>query len=97
MLNETRRNSPAGVSSLQRIAKSHLALGELCFRQTAITETLRASIGIVFAIFLASIAIALGIVEFVPGVQSMLHLGVAPSAGPSLWIMIPILTLLVTA
>lgn len=52
------------------------------------------AIGIFFAIFFASIAIVLGLVQFVLGFQSMLHLGVAPSAGPSLWIMIPILTLL---
>lgn len=52
------------------------------------------AIGIFGAIFFATIAVSLGLLKFVMGFKSMLHHGIAPAAGPSLWIIIPILTLL---
>lgn len=50
--------------------------------------------GIFLSIFFGSIAVALGIMKFIVGFQSMMRHGVAKTAGPSLWIVIPILTLL---
>jgi hypothetical protein len=40
------------------------------------------------------VALSMGLLKFVMGFKSMLLHGIAPAAGPSLWIMIPILTLL---
>lgn len=51
-------------------------------------------IGIVAAIFFATIAVGLGLLGFVMGFKSMLSHGIAPAAGPSLWILIPLLALL---
>lgn len=50
--------------------------------------------GIFLSIFFGSVAVALGIMKFIVGFQSMMRHGVAKPAGPSLWIVIPILTLL---
>jgi len=52
------------------------------------------AVGIFGAIFFAMIAISMGLLKFVMGFKSMLNHGIAPAAGPSLWIVIPILTLL---
>ncbi len=57
-------------------------------------DKLVAAIGLFFAIFFAMISISLAMVKIVLGVKSMLKLGVAKEASVSLWIMIPILTLL---
>jgi hypothetical protein len=50
--------------------------------------------GIFFSIFFTAIAVLLGLVKLILGFKSMLRRGVAKAASPSLWIMIPILTLL---
>jgi hypothetical protein len=52
------------------------------------------AIGTIGAIFFASAAILLILIKLTIGFQSMLKNGIAPEATPSLWIMIPILTLL---
>jgi len=52
------------------------------------------TVGTIGAIFFATIAIALVVVKIVLGFKNMFERGVAPEASPSLWIMIPILTLL---
>lgn len=52
------------------------------------------AIGIFGAIFFAAIAVSMGLLKFVIGFRSMLQHGIAPAAAPSLWITIPILTLL---
>jgi hypothetical protein len=52
------------------------------------------AVGIFGAIFFMTIAVTLGMLKFVMGFKSMLSHGVAPAGGPSLWIVIPILTLL---
>lgn len=51
------------------------------------------AIGIFLAIFFLSLAILLSILKLVLGFQSILKHGIAEMASPSLWIMIPILTL----
>lgn len=51
------------------------------------------AIGIFFSLFFISIALVLGFIKFVLGFKSMLRLGITPVASPSLWIVIPILTL----
>jgi hypothetical protein len=50
--------------------------------------------GIFFSVFFASVAVVLGLVKLVLGFRAMFHAGLAPHASPSLWIVIPILTLL---
>ncbi len=50
--------------------------------------------GTIGAVFFATIAIALVVVKIVLGFKNMFEKGVAAEASPSLWIMIPILTLL---
>jgi hypothetical protein len=52
------------------------------------------ALGMFGAIFFATVAVILGLLKFVMGFKSMLYHGIAPAAGPSLWIVIPILTLL---
>jgi len=52
------------------------------------------AIGTVGAIFFSSAAILLILIKLTIGFQSMLKNGISPEASPSLWIMIPILTLL---
>jgi hypothetical protein len=52
------------------------------------------AIGIFGSIFFVTIAVILGLLKFVMGFKSMLRYGIAPAGGPSLWIVIPILTLL---
>jgi len=52
------------------------------------------AIGTLGAIFFSSIAILLILIKLTIGFQSMLKNGISPEASPSLWIMIPILTLL---
>ena len=49
--------------------------------------------GIFFALFFLSLAILLSILKLVLGFQSILKHGISVKASPSLWIMIPILTL----
>ncbi|MFP4076510.1 MAG: TsoY family (seleno)protein [Halochromatium sp.] len=51
------------------------------------------AIGLFFAIFFLSLAALLGLVKLVVGVNSMFRHGLTASASPSLWILIPILTL----
>ena len=61
----------------------------------AMSKTLAVeAIGTVGAIFFASAAILLILIKLTIGFQSMLKNGISPEASPSLWIMIPILTLL---
>jgi hypothetical protein len=50
--------------------------------------------GMFGAIFFAAIALSMGLLKLVMGFKSMLDHGVSPAAAPSLWIAIPILTLL---
>jgi hypothetical protein len=57
-------------------------------------EVAVSAIGIFGAVFFGTIAIVLGLLKFVMGFKSMIRLGIAPAASPSLWIVIPILTLL---
>jgi hypothetical protein len=52
------------------------------------------AIGIFGSVFFGTIAIVMGMLKFVIGFKSMLRNGIAPAASPSLWIVIPILTLL---
>jgi hypothetical protein len=52
------------------------------------------AIGIFGAVFFGTIAVVMGLLKFVIGFKSMLRNGIAPAASPSLWIVIPILTLL---
>jgi hypothetical protein len=52
------------------------------------------AVGIFFSIFFASVAVVIGLVKLVLGLRAILHNGIAEEASPSLWIMIPILTLL---
>ncbi len=52
------------------------------------------AVGIFLSIFFASIAVLLGVVKFVLGFKSILRNGMAQASAPSLWIMIPIFTLL---
>ena len=52
------------------------------------------AVGIFLSIFFNSIAIIFGIVKFVLGFRSMLEQGIDKTASPTLWITIPILTLL---
>lgn len=49
--------------------------------------------GLFFAIFFLSLSALLGLVKLVVGVNAMLRHGISASAAPSLWILIPILTL----
>jgi hypothetical protein len=51
------------------------------------------AIGIGLSIFFLSLALLLALVKFVLGFQSILHHGLSEAASPSLWISIPILTL----
>lgn len=51
------------------------------------------AIGIFFAIFFLSIAMVLAMIKLVLGFQSIVQHGIARAASPSLWVMIPILTL----
>ena len=61
----------------------------------AMSKTLAVeAIGTVGAIFFASTAILLILIKLTIGFQSMLKNGISAEASPSLWIMIPILTLL---
>lgn len=50
--------------------------------------------GIFLSIFFSSIAIILGVLKFVLGFRSILERGIEKTASPTLWIIIPILTLL---
>ncbi|WP_018945590.1 hypothetical protein [Thioalkalivibrio sp. AKL17] len=50
--------------------------------------------GIFFSLTFAALALVLGLVMFVLGFKSTLRYGIAEAASPSLWIAIPILTLL---
>ncbi len=52
------------------------------------------ALGIFLAIFFVSVAILLGILKFVLGFRSVLGQGINIQASPTLWIIIPILTLL---
>lgn len=51
------------------------------------------AIGMFLSIFFLSLALLLGIVKFVLGIGSMLRHGLSVSASPSIWIVIPVLTL----
>jgi len=52
------------------------------------------SIATFFSLFFATIAVSLGIILLVLGVRGMLEKGVAMEAAPSLWLSVPITTLL---
>jgi len=52
------------------------------------------AIGLFGAIFFSAIAILLLVIKLILGFKSMFELGVSPEASPSLWIIIPILTIL---
>ncbi len=52
------------------------------------------AVGIALSIFFAAIAILLALVKLVLGFQSILEHGISEAASPSLWIVIPVLTLL---
>jgi hypothetical protein len=49
--------------------------------------------GIAFSIFFLSLAVLLGIVKLVLGIRAIFEHGISEAASPSLWILIPILTL----
>ena len=51
------------------------------------------AIGIFFSLFFLSLAVILTVLKLVLGFQSILQQGISEKASPSLWIMIPILTL----
>ena len=51
------------------------------------------AIGIFLAIFFLSLTMVLALIKLILGFQSILQHGIAKAASPSLWIMIPILTL----
>ncbi len=51
------------------------------------------AIGLFFAIFFLSLSALLGVVKLVLGVNAMFRHGISAAAAPSLWILIPILTL----
>jgi hypothetical protein len=51
------------------------------------------AVGLFFAIFFLSLSALLGLVKLVVGVYAMLRHGISAAAAPSLWILIPILTL----
>lgn len=51
------------------------------------------AVGIFFSVFFLSLAILLMVIKLVLGFQSMIQHGISTVASPSLWIMIPILTL----
>ncbi|WP_374723399.1 TsoY family (seleno)protein [Calidifontibacillus erzurumensis] len=57
-------------------------------------ETVTSTIGLVGAIFFGSIAVILAVVKMVVGFQSILKQGIDKAASPSIWIIIPILTIL---
>lgn len=50
--------------------------------------------GLFFSIFFAAISISLTIIKLILGFKSMLRYGIKPQASGTLWVMIPILTLL---
>lgn len=52
------------------------------------------AIGIFGSTFFFTVALVMGMLKFVMGFKSMLQQGIAPAGSPSLWIVIPILTLL---
>jgi len=52
------------------------------------------AVGIFFSILFAAIAVILALIKLVLGVQSILRHGIAEASSPTLWIVIPILTLL---
>ncbi|MCB1772358.1 MAG: hypothetical protein KDI88_01965 [Gammaproteobacteria bacterium] len=52
------------------------------------------AIGMFGSMFFTAIAVSMGLLKLVMGFKSMLTQGIAPAAAPSLWIAIPILTLL---
>lgn len=52
------------------------------------------AIGIFGSTFFVTVALVMGMLKFVMGFKSMLQQGIAPAGSPSLWIVIPILTLL---
>ena len=52
------------------------------------------AVGMFGSMFFAAIAVSMGLLKLVMGFKSMLTHGIAPAAAPSLWIAIPILTLL---
>ena len=52
------------------------------------------ALGMFGSVFFAAIAVSMGLLKLVMGFKSMLTQGIAPAAAPSLWIGIPILTLL---
>jgi len=52
------------------------------------------AIGIFGSVFFGTVAVVMGLLKFVIGFKAMLRDGIAPAASPSLWIIIPILTLL---
>ena len=52
------------------------------------------AVGIALSIFFASIAILLALIKLVLGFQSIFQHGISEAASPSLWITIPVLTLL---
>jgi len=51
------------------------------------------AVGMFLSLFFLSLAVLLGMVKFVLGIGSMLRHGLSETASPSLWIMIPVLTL----
>lgn len=57
-------------------------------------NTIVIAIAMAFSLFFLTVTILLAIVKLVNGFQSMMANGINESASPSLWIMIPILTLL---
>jgi hypothetical protein len=57
-------------------------------------QLVTSTIGILGAVFFITAALVLGMLKLVMGFKSMLSEGIAPAAAPSLWIVIPILTLL---
>lgn len=52
------------------------------------------ALGVFGAVFFAAVAMTLGLLKLVLGFKSMLRYGITSVASPSLWILIPILTLL---
>lgn len=57
-------------------------------------QLVTSTVGILGAMFFITAALVLGMLKLVMGFKSMLSEGIAPAMAPSLWIVIPILTLL---
>ncbi|MGC8697664.1 MAG: TsoY family (seleno)protein, partial [Halothiobacillus sp.] len=87
----TANNSLAPMISMFALAMIAVGLAAPAYMSH---NTLTVAVSIALSLFFFTIALLLTIVKLVNGFHSMMTNGIAESASPSLWIMIPILTLL---